>query len=118
MMDTFFDRVRVPSSSEPLEIYSDGNDDYMVLLSERYTESSLKYGQIIKIKEGGRVVKKLKRIVFGDVDLQDIKTTDIENFNGIMRGRNGRLVRKTKCYSKKKSKHWRGPLNCCSFTGI
>ncbi|MCZ7405583.1 MAG: IS1 family transposase, partial [Candidatus Methanoperedens sp.] len=31
-------------------------------------------------------------------------TTNIENFNGIMRERVGRLVRKTKCFSKKKSR--------------
>ena len=45
-----------------------------------------------------------KRIIFGDVDLKEIETTDIENFNGIVRGRNGRVVRQTKCYSKEKSK--------------
>ena len=28
----------------------------------------------------------------------------LENFNGILRERNGRLVRKTKCFSKQKSK--------------
>ena len=32
----------------------------------------------------------------------DIETTDVENFNGIMRERVGRLVRKTKCHSKLK----------------
>ena len=104
MFEKFVHRVRAPTPSEPLEIYSDGNDDYPVTLLEYYPEQCLKYGQLIKIKEKGRVVEKLKRIVFGDVNLQDIETTDIENFNGILRGRDGRLVRKTKCYSKEKSK--------------
>lgn len=35
--------------------------------------------------------------------MDDIETTNIENFNSIMRERVGRLVRKSKCYSKKKS---------------
>ena len=64
----------------------------------------MKYGQLIKIRKGGKVVRKIKRIIFGDVDLKEIETTDIENFNGIVRGRNGRVVRQTKCYSKEKSK--------------
>lgn len=104
MMGKFFDRVRLPFPSEPLEIYSDGNDDYNVALSELYAEPCMKYGQLIKIRKGGRVVRKIKRIIFGDVDLRDIETTDIENFNGILRGRNGRVVRQTKCYSKEKSR--------------
>ena len=37
-----------------------------------------------------------------DLHLDDIETTDVENFNGILRERVGRLVRKTKCHSKKK----------------
>lgn len=104
MMKTFAHRVRLPTPSEPLEIYSDGNDDYTTTLLEYYPKRCLKYGQLIKIKKKGRLVEKLKRTVFGDVDHKDIETTDIENFNGILRGRNGRLVRKTKCYSKEKPK--------------
>jgi hypothetical protein len=47
---------------------------------------------------------KIKRIIFGNPETEDIETTNIENFNGIMRERVGRLVRKTKCFSKKKSR--------------
>ncbi|MCD6208370.1 MAG: IS1 family transposase [Methanosarcinales archaeon] len=31
-----------------------------------------------------------------------METTDVENYNGILRERTGRLVRKTKCFSKRK----------------
>jgi len=32
----------------------------------------------------------------------EVETTDVENFNGILRERLGRLVRKTKCFAKTK----------------
>jgi len=44
-------------------------------------------------------------MIYGDPKLEDIETTNIKNFNGILReriGRIGRLVRKTKCFSKYK----------------
>ena len=56
----------------------------------------------IKIRENGRVVDREKRIIYEKPDLNDIETTDIENFNGILRERIGRLVRETKCFSKYK----------------
>jgi len=56
------------------------------------------YGQLVKIRENGRVVRKEKRIICGNPDSGDIETTDVENYNGILRERIGRLVRKTKCF--------------------
>ena len=64
----------------------------------------MNYGQLIKINEGGRVVGKEKRIIYGKPNFADTETTDIENFNGILRERIGRLVRKTKCFSKCKQR--------------
>jgi len=55
----------------------------------------------VKIRDGGKVIGKIKRDVFGNPANDDIETTNIENFCGILRERVGRLVRKTKCYSKK-----------------
>ncbi|RZB28645.1 MAG: hypothetical protein AEth_01905 [Candidatus Argoarchaeum ethanivorans] len=49
-----------------------------------------------------QVVDKKKRIIYGNSDLTDIETADVESFNGILRERIGRLVRKTKCFSKYK----------------
>jgi len=80
--------------------YSDGNDDYTYVLPQFFPIEKLEYGQLIKIREGGRVVRKIKRSIYGTPSENDIETTDIENFQGIMRERLGRLVRKTKCYSK------------------
>jgi hypothetical protein len=39
-------------------------------------------------------------VIYGSPDFGDRETTDVENFNGILRERTGRLMRKTKGFSK------------------
>ena len=46
----------------------------------------------------------MKRIVWGNPNLNSIETINVENSNGIFRERVGCLVRKTKCYSNLKTK--------------
>jgi hypothetical protein len=82
-------------------MFTDGNDDYTHILSELYSIDEMDYGQLIKIKEKGRLIKKEKRIIFGSPSVDDIETVNIENMNSIFRERSGRVVRKTKCFSKK-----------------
>lgn len=107
MVEKLFDRAELPFPDNKIEIFTDGNDDYTHVLSDYYADTCINYGQLIKIKEKGRVIDKKKRIIYGDSDLEDIETTNIENFNGILRERIGRLVRKTKCFSK-----YKGRLEC------
>lgn len=95
-----YERVELPFPDNKIEIFTDGNDDYTYVLPELYAETCMNYGQLVKIREGGRVVDKEKRTIYGKPKLDDIETTDIENFNGICRERCGRLVRETKCFSK------------------
>lgn len=104
MIEKLFHRTKLPSQDNKIEIFTDGNDDYTYVLADYYTNTCINYGQLIKIKEKGRLVDKEKRVIYGNPDTRDIETTDIENFNGIARERIGRLVRKTKCFSKHK---WR-----------
>jgi len=104
MIEKLFSRVELPFPNNKIQIFSDGNDDYVFTLPEYYADTCIDYGQIVKIRERGRVVDKIKRIIFGNPEKEDIETTNIENFNGILRERVGRLVRKTKCFSKKKSR--------------
>ncbi|MGP8329137.1 MAG: hypothetical protein ACT6FF_02300 [Methanosarcinaceae archaeon] len=52
----------------------------------------------MKIKENGRLIRKEKKAIYGNPDIGDIETTDVENYNGILRERIGRLVRKTKYF--------------------
>ena len=48
------------------------------------------------------MVDKDERIIYGNSDPSDMETTNAENFNDILRERIGRMVRKTKCFSKKR----------------
>ena len=66
---------------------------------------NMNYGQLVKIRDThGKLIRKERRIIYGDLDEDDIDTVNVENFNGILRERIGRLVRKTKCFSKKKQR--------------
>jgi len=92
--------VQVSNSVEEgvFTVYSDGNDDYLYTLTDflpRY--------QIWPVGEDpgkGRVVDKRVRVMIGDADPGQVDTVNVENFNSILRGRLGRLVRKTKTFSK------------------
>jgi len=53
--------------------------------------------------EGLLATQLIKRQVYGTPSEDNIETTDIENFGGILRERIGRFVRKTKCYTKLKT---------------
>ena len=93
-------RVDIPTFTYRLKIFSDGNDDYTFILPKFFRADTIDYGQLIKIRESGRVVDKVRRIVYGCPEYNDIETTNVENFNGILRERVGRVVRKTKCHAK------------------
>ncbi len=102
MMEDLYNRVKLPFPDDKIEFYSDGNNDYTNVLPEYYATTCITYGQLIKVKKGGRLVEKIKREVYGTPESNLIETTDVENYNGILRERIGRLVRKTKCFSKRK----------------
>ena len=104
MLEKMFGRTELPFPDNKIVIFTDGNNDYTHVLKKYYTNTCINYGQLIKRKENERVVDKEKRTVYGNPDPNDIETTNIENFNGILRERIGRLVRKTKCFSKYKQR--------------
>lgn len=73
------------------------------MLPHYFDVEDLNYGQLVKLRdENGRLVGKERWVIFGKLDVDDIETSDVENFNGVLRERLGRLVRKTKCIFKKK----------------
>jgi IS1 family transposase len=94
--------LKVSSLQCPLEVFTDGNDDYTYVLPQCFALGLIDYGQLIKIREHGRVVRKEKLVVYGNPSFSVVETPDVENFNGILRERLGRLVRKSKCFSKVK----------------
>ena len=64
-------------------------------------DPKLKYAQVIKHREGGRLVKVEKRIIFGkNIDQKDISTSLLERQNLTFRQDNNRISRKTIGFSK------------------
>lgn len=103
-MKQFSKIIITPTKKNKLLIYTDGNFDYKTTILEIFGSKIVDYGLLIKIKEKGKVVDKKKEIIFGSPELKDIETTNVENFNSILRGRLSRLVRKTNTHGKNKDK--------------
>ena len=71
---------------------------------KRIPHRNLRYGQVVKQRENGRIVKVHKRIIYGstkNIQMKDITTSLIERQNLTLRQENHRLARKTLGYSKK-----------------
>lgn len=68
-------------------------------------QPSLKYAQLVKQRENGRVVSVEQRIIFGTeevIDLKAVITSHLERLNGTMRLHCTPLHRKTRCFAKKR----------------
>jgi len=105
MLGKFKKRVRYPKKGERIEIFTDGNDDYTYVLPNYFFVKRVNYAQLVKIRDGnGKLIRKEVKVVYGSLEVEDVETVNVENFNSILRERVGRLVRKTKCFSKKKSR--------------
>ena len=102
MMRKLSDVTSQSSWQDTLELFTDGNDDYTYVLPMCFPLGLVDYGQLVKIKQNGHLVRKERWVVYGEPVVSEIETTDVENFNGILRERLGRLVRKTKCFAKSK----------------
>ena len=93
--------MKKPTPDDHLVVYSDGNDDYTYVLPQFFDVRYVDYGQLVKIRVGGKVVDKIKSVVYGEPFVNCIHTNNVENYNGILRERVSYLVRRTKCIAKK-----------------
>lgn len=96
------ERIQIPTLKHKLNIFSDGNIQYNTALLKHFRKDVLNYGQLIKMKENGRLVNKFKRKIYGNPSYDEIETTNIESYNFILRNSISRLVRRTRSYSKKR----------------
>lgn len=94
-----------PTFTHKLEVCTDGNPQYVTALLSYYRKDCLLYGQLIKIMNGNKLADKYRRKVFGNPSLLNIDTVNIESYNSTLRGGISRLVRRTKCFSKRRSKY-------------
>ncbi len=93
-------RCKEPTKDEKATFVSDGNEQYTNAIEKYYLTETVNYAQLVKVKEGGRLVSKEKRTIFGKVDW--IETVLIERYNLTLRLGISRLVRDTLCFSKAK----------------
>jgi len=66
---------------------------------------ALRYAQMVKQRERGRVIGIERRIIFGSeesIDLKEVITSHLERLNGTMRLHCTPLHRKTRCFAKKR----------------
>ena len=96
--------LQLPTFTYKLEVYTDGNKQYITALLTHFRKDCIVYGQLIKKKKNKRFVYKFKKKIFGNPDYNDIDTVNIESYNSILRERIGCLVRRTKCFSKQRSR--------------
>ena len=88
-------RIR-PFQKEKIEVFTDDNDDYTYVLKSFLPIDNINYGQLVKVRDTHRkLIRKERRIIYGDTEEDNIDTVNVENFNGIFREMVGRLVRKT-----------------------
>ena len=76
MLKQFAQRITLPTFTDRLEIRSDGNDDYTYMFPEFFRTDTINYGQPIRIRESGRVVDKIRRVIYGNPPPDDIETTE------------------------------------------
>ena len=66
MMNDLYERLKLPDPKSKLEIYTDGNDQYLTSLNALYSNPCVNYGQLIKIRKKGRLEEKYKIAVIGE----------------------------------------------------
>ena len=96
-------RLDIPTHKYRLKIFSDGNYQYNTALLKHFREDTIDYGQLLKFKENGKLVNKVKVKVYGNPSYDDIETICIESYNSVLRNSISRLVRRTKSFSKKRA---------------
>src|SRR3989338_8706715 len=68
------ERIRAPSENEHLGVYSDGKDSYQTVLPMYFNPNFGDYGRLIKIRQNGRVVDKIREVVFGQPFINCVHT--------------------------------------------
>jgi len=99
-METVRKRGTRPTEDGKATFISDGNDQYLTAILDNFEAEMINYGQLIKEREGGRVVGKTRMVIFGDVAEAGIDTVYVERYNLTLRHGISRLVRKSLCFSK------------------
>lgn len=81
---------------------SDGNDQNENALLKYFSEETVNYAQVVKIRVKQKVVGIERRNVIGNTDEDKITINKIDGYCGTLRERIPFFVRKTKAFSKQR----------------
>jgi len=91
-MGTVRKRGKMPTEDEKATFISDGNDQYITAIRDNFEAETINYEQLIKERDGGRVVSKTRMVIFGDIDDAGIDTVYVERYNLTLRHGISRLA--------------------------
>jgi len=72
-----FPVIYLPFPIYKIVIFSDGYEEYEKCFAKYQAHACIDYSQTIKICEGSKVVDKIKRILWGNPDLNPIDTINV-----------------------------------------
>jgi hypothetical protein len=87
--------LQLPTFTYKLEVYTDGNKQYITALLTHFRKDCITSGQLINKKKNQRDGDKLKKKSFGNPDYNGSDTVNTETYNSIVRERIGCMVRRT-----------------------
>ncbi len=100
-LNLMFTRLQLPTPTDPIIVATDGNPQYVEALAQLYCKPCIKYGQIIKHREGNRLLGIFRVKIMGNPEIEAISTSIVEGYNNKIRQRLSRFGRKTAAFSKK-----------------
>lgn len=102
LFNDFEDKISKPNPLNKLTIFSDGNNDYALVIPEYFSINCVNHGQKIKTQNGKKLIQPLKKIIYGNFDKNLIETNTVESINSVLREKISKLYRKTKKIPKDK----------------
>ena len=95
-------RTQQPTYYNKIKFCTDGNEQNENAIPKFFNKDCVNYGQVIKDKEGQKVIGIHKRKVIGNIPFDEIAINNVDGFCSKLRARAGCFVRKTRNFAKKR----------------
>ncbi len=93
----------MPTAKYRLDICTDGNQQNTDVLQKVFTNGSLNYAKVIKIKKENIVIGQIVKNILGNMPKNEIGIRYIDGYCARLRERVSRYSRRAKTFSKKKT---------------
>lgn len=91
-----------PSYCNRIKFSTDGNEQNPKAIKKYFPKDTAWYGQVVKDKQGNRIIGRHSRWVIGAIPLQEISIAHIDGFCSALRERIKCFVRLAKTFPKKR----------------